>query len=302
MKKITISPKNSGQRIDKFLTQEFFCNEKSRGEIIRLIKEGKVIVGRKKIKPSYVLKEGDEVEVKETKKNSKIKPNEKIFFEVIFKNDDFIIIDKPAGLAVHPVDFESEDTLVNGLVAKFPEIENVGDDPLRPGIVHRLDRETSGVMIVARNQESFELLKKSFKNREVQKKYLALVWGNLEKKKDTIKKPIARSSDYKKQVIAGKKTKTKVREAVTEYEVKNRFPNFDLVEARPKTGRMHQIRVHFFSIGHPVVGDKKYKLKKISDSSSPKRQLLHAKEIRFFLRGKEYSFQSELPSDFEKYL
>lgn len=300
MKKIIIQKNNSGIRIDKFLKEEVFFNDKiTRGEIIRQIKIGNILLNGKKIKPSYILKIGDEVIINIPKKNTELVPNKNIKLEIIFQDKNFIIINKPAGMQVHPSNKNETDTLVNGLICKFPEIKTVGDDPkIRPGIVHRLDKDTSGVMVIARNQEAFNKLKDKFKNREITKTYWALVYGKLENKSGIINKPIARAGNYKKQTIASAKTKTKIRPAVTEYKILKEFENYSLIEAIPKTGRMHQIRIHLASIGHPVIGDEKYILKNISANENTVRQMLHAKNIEFKLNGKKYKFEAELPADF----
>ena len=311
VKKIIITKENSGQRIDKFLAVELFSY--TRGEIIRMIKNGEIKVNGKNIKPSYALKERDKISVKRKTKSEKLIPNDNIEVKIIYKDENIIVVDKPAGIKVHPSSFEEDDTLVNFLIAKFPEIKNVSDgspgSDLRSGIAHRLDKDTSGIMIVARNQKAFSELKRLFQERKIEKKYLALVFGKLKDKKGIIIKPIARAGNYKKQVIAGRKTKTKIREAVTEYKVIKEFDNYSLVEVVPKTGRMHQIRVHFFSLGNPIVGDKIYKLKsKVQPFSSSrlilnaKRQLLHSESIKFELKGNKYSFQSEIPDDFINFL
>jgi 23S rRNA pseudouridine1911/1915/1917 synthase len=301
MKNIIIEKNNSNQRIDKFLVKEFFSY--TRGEIVRNIKAGSVLVNNKKTKPSYILKKGDELEINLENKKTGVVSNKKIKFEIIYKDKDIIVINKPAGLQVHPGRKKETDTLVNGLISKFSEIKNVGDDPEnRPGIVHRLDKDTSGVMIVARNQEVFFELKNKFKNREVSKKYLSVVHGKLENKTGIIEKPIARAGNYKKQVIAGGKTRTKIRSAVTEYRVVKEFGDYSLVEVVPKTGRTHQIRVHLTSIGHPIVGDKKYALKSISEIKAIRRQLLHAESIEFELKGKKYEFGAPPPKDFLDFL
>jgi 23S rRNA pseudouridine1911/1915/1917 synthase len=155
---------------------------------------------------------------------------------------------------------------------------------------------------VARNIKAFDELKEMFQSRKVHKKYVALVHGQLKDKKGVITKPIARAGSYKKQVIAGFKTKTKIRGAVTEFKLLKRFDNYSLVEAEPKTGRMHQIRIHFFSIGHSIVGDKLYRLKTVRNLETANRQLLHAKEIDFFLFGQKFSFSAPLPEDFNVFL
>jgi len=303
MKMIKIERKDVRKRIDKFLKKGIFFDDKiTRGEIIRNIKSGNVLVNGKEIKPSYILKENDKVEINIEEKNKKIATNKDIKLKIIFKNNYFVVVNKPAGLKVHPNNFNETDTLVNGLLSKFPEIENVGEEKLRPGIVHRLDKDTSGLMVVARNQKTFEELKKKFQDREVEKKYLAIVYGHLENKEGKIEAPIARAMNYKKQKIAQGRVRGKIRPAVTLYKVLKNLGKFDLVEAQPKTGRMHQIRVHLASIGHPVVGDEKYKRKEFKDLPSAKRQMLHAKELKFNLEGKEYNFSAEPPADFAEFL
>lgn len=302
MKKIIIAKNDSNQRIDKFLVGEFFSY--TRGEIIRQIKNGNILVNEKKIKPSYFLKEEDRISVNFEEIPEELVPDEKVDFEIIYEDENIIVINKPAGLKVHPAKLPSnEKTLVNGLLHQFPQIKNVGDDPkIRPGIVHRLDRDTSGAMVIAKNQAAFLELKKKFKNREVMKKYWTLVYGKLENKSGIIEKPIARSASYKKQIIAGKKTKTVIRSAVTGYKVIREFGECSLLEVSPKTGRMHQIRIHLFSIGNPVLGDKIYKKKNLKKMIMAKRQMLHAKHIRFSLFGKEYDFTVEIPADFGEVL
>ncbi len=184
--------------------------------------------------------------------------------KLIFGSKDFIAVHKPAGLAVHKGVGTKGKTLVDFLTEKFPEVKKVGDDPnIRPGIVHRLDRETSGIMIVARNQESFSYLKSLFKNRRVEKKYLALVHGMLKRKEGKIEGEMGRSKrDFRKQsLVRGKVSVRKERYSLTHYRVIKEFQGYSLLEVYPKTGRMHQIRVHLHSIGHPIVGDEKYTFK-----------------------------------------
>lgn len=304
MKIIKVKENNIGIRIDKFLAQEFFSL--SRGEIIKHIKDEKILVNNESVKPSYHLKENDEIKSDFSFERKDIEPNKKIKLNIIYSNENIIAINKPAGIQVHPDANEKENTLVNGLLSEFPEIRDVHDETLgaqlRPGIVHRLDKDTSGVIIVARNQKTFNELKEMFQERKVHKKYIALVEGQLKEKKGIITKPIARAGSYKKQVIAGAKTKTKIRGAITEYRQIKRFNNYTLVEAMPHTGRMHQIRIHFFSIGHPVVGDKLYRLKNKKTAPASDRQLLHSEEIDFNLFGQKFSFSAPLPEDFNVFL
>lgn len=306
MNKIIITKENSEIRLDVFLAKEFFSF--TRGEIIRNIRNGKILINSRAVKPSYKLKEGDEIESNIVFEKAEIIPNEEIKLQILHSDENIIVVNKPAGLQVHPSSTEKEATLVNALIAKFPEIKNVHDDSLgaflRPGIVHRLDKDTSGVMVVARNQKTFDELKEMFQNREIHKKYITLVFGQLKEKKGIITKAIAKSANYKKQSIANEKTKTKIRSAITRFKVLNKFKNYSLIEAEPLTGRMHQIRIHFFSIGHPVVGDKKYQLKSLKKQNlkNADRQLLHAKELKFELFNEKYLFSAPIPYDFQDFI
>lgn len=307
MRKIKISAENIGQRIDRFLKKGFFLNEEiTRGEIIKNIKSGNILLNGKIVKPSYVLKENDKITVELKERAQKLAANRKIKVQIIHQDKNMIVLNKPAGLSVHPVNFEEKETLVNFLLSKFSEIENVNDGSVgsqfRPGIVHRLDKDTSGIMVIARNQKTFDDLKKIFQNREVQKKYVAMVFGKMENKSGIIEKPLARSTGYEKQVIAHKRTKTKIRTAITEYAVLSESPEYSLLSVSPKTGRTHQIRIHLTSIGHPIVGDKLYALKQNSKAKTADRQLLHAKELEFKLFRKKYAFQAEIPEDFQRFL
>lgn len=311
MEKIIIAAKDQGQRIDKFLKKEFFLY--SRGEIIRKIKAGEVLINGKKIKPSCILEENDEIVLENFSKDVDVSEinvasaNKDVAVDVIFENSDFAAINKPAGMQVHPGFLKENNTLVNGLLAKYPEIKKVHDEGdesgMRPGIVHRLDKDTSGVLVVAKNQKTFDELKNKFKKREIQKIYLAIAEGILDDKEGKIEKAIARSSNYRKQVIARENTKTIVRQAETLYKVLEEHENFSLVEVMPKTGRMHQIRLHLSAIGHPVVGDRIYGKKDANNTlNKAKRQLLHAHILRFELFEKKYEFMASMPQDFKDFL
>jgi len=307
MKKITITKQQAGKRIDKFLAEEFFLY--SRGEIIKKIKDGEVLINMKNIKPGYVLGDGDIIEFKNfsKEKNNKLIANDKIQIQILFQDENIIVVNKQAGIQVHPSHNEKINTVVNVLINYFPEIINVHDDSaganLRPGIVHRLDKDTSGVMIIARNTKSFKELKKCFEERHIEKKYIAITEGTFEEEEGVIEKPLARSASYRKQVIARGNTKTTIREAQTFYKVCKKYGKYTLVEVCPKTGRMHQIRIHLASIGHPVVGDSIYAGKKTGEEQiKAKRQLLHAKELKFTLFGKKYAFIAPIPDDFREFL
>lgn len=233
----------------------------------------------------------------------------------IYADRDFIVVNKPPGVPAHRGDNVRGKTVVDFLLEKFPEIKGVGDDPkIRPGIVHRLDKNTSGVMVVARNQKSFEALKELFQKRLVEKTYLAIVCGKLREKRGTINLPIGRltKNPLKRGVASGRSKIRGEREAVTEYRVLKESDKYSFLELKPRTGRMHQLRVHLASIGHPVACDKIYGGEKICCPAfagrsrfggrrpeGTERQLLHAQSISFsFPEGKRWRFEADLPDDF----
>jgi 23S rRNA pseudouridine1911/1915/1917 synthase len=230
--------------------------------------------------------------------------------KIIYKNKDFLAVNKPAGLLMHQTGRkEKEESLVDWILKNHPEIKNVGDPSVslgqvtqdRSGIVHRLDKDTSGVVIIPKNQPTFEYLKKLFQTRQVKKTYLALVYGNIEPKKGIIDKPIGLKSGTTKHTVHGGKM---VKEATTEYKVLKDYDGFSLVEATPKTGRTHQIRVHLASINHPIVGDQLYGGKKEKNNSlGLSRQFLHAASIEFVDPDKtRFKLTAELPDDLTRAL
>ncbi len=229
---------------------------------------------------------------------------------VIYEDKNFLALNKPAGLLVHRISEKQkgkrEETLVDWLLRQYPEIKKVGDEPkVRPGIVHRLDRDTSGIILIARNQKYFEYLKNLFQTHQIEKTYLALIWGRVKPKVGIIKKPIRfKSGTTKRTVWKGKLEK----EAITEYRVlkcfkyntpltiDNKLLYFSLIRVIPKTGRTHQIRVHLASISHPIVGDSLYGLK--DNPFNLKRQFLHAESLEFSpAEGKRIKIEAELPED-----
>lgn len=226
--------------------------------------------------------------------------------EIIYADSDIIVINKPPGMPVHAGGSVSGKTAVDFLLEKFPELRGVGEDSLRPGIVHRLDKDTSGVMAVARNQKSFAALKELFQKRLVEKTYIAVVCGIPKRSKGVISFPIGRlaRNPTKRGAVVGDRICAKsglrgAREAATEYRVLKASEKFSLVELYPKTGRMHQLRVHLKAIGHPVACDKKYGGKKVCCPPGANRQLLHAKSLSFsFPEGRKLYFEADPPSDF----
>src|SRR3989339_247271 len=215
---------------------------------------------------------------------------------IIYEDENIVVINKPVGLVVHPA-----------RPTHFPETENVGE-PLvlssgeiikRPGIVHRLDKETSGILVIAKNQESFLHLKNQFQNRETKKSYRAFVYGEIKNDEWTIDRPIGRSSSDFRKWSAQRGARGKMREAVTEYKVLKRGGGFSYVEVNPKTGRTHQIRVHFKAINYPIVCDKLYAPKQ-ECALGFERLALHAYSLEIsLLNGTKMIFEAELPSDFQ---
>lgn len=221
---------------------------------------------------------------------------------IIHTEPDFIVLAKPAGLAVHGGAGVRGKTLVDWLIARYPEIKTVGDDPkTRPGIVHRLDKDTSGVMVVARNQEAFEALKRLFKNRLIEKTYLALVVGAPKKRSGSIDAPIGRSVARPTTRSAGPRARG-ARAAVTEYRTLERLGAYSLLAVKPKTGRMHQIRVHLASLGTPVAGDNTYGGARAALPGLT-RQFLHAWRLDFsYPPGRHWQFETALPEDLDRIL
>ncbi len=326
--------KGVGERLDKFI-----CNQIdifSRGEIIRCIKKGNILLNNKKTKPSASLKINDEIELDIHEKSRELEPNTKIKLDIVFENDNFYIINKPAGLQVHPSAINKNETLVNALISLNSDLKDVGENWERPGIVHRLDKDTSGLMIVAKNDKSFEELKQAFQEKKVKKTYLTLVWGKLEKDADLIDLPIAKTTSHQKQKVAQGKFSGQAREAQTEYKVieKLSFPysyklkdikdtvdikrlfeesgeekiNISLIEAKPKTGRTHQIRIHLGHLGHPLVKDWRYykKIHKTLEENfvakTHRTFLLHSQKIEFSFEDEKYNFSAPLPKYFEETL
>ncbi len=220
--------------------------------------------------------------------------------KIIYEDKNILVVDKPAGLEVASEREKSEPTLVDWLVKKYPSIAKVGPDPARPGIVHRLDKNASGMLLVAKTEAAFELLSKQFKERTVKKEYTVLVHGVVTQDEGTIEFPIARANSGRFAALPLGSESGRL--AITEYEIVERFKNFTLLKVKIKTGRTHQIRVHLFALGYPVVGDKLYRSKKIKEPILP-RLFLHASKIFFTdLEGKRQELESNLPEDLKIFL
>lgn len=227
---------------------------------------------------------------------------------ILYEDDDVLVVDKPAGLMVHPDGRSEELTLVDWVLKERPEIAGVGEPGLvangisiaRPGIVHRIDKETSGVLIIAKTQAAFEHLKEQFAHRLVHKRYVAFVHGVMKESFDIINRPIGKSRKDPRRWSAQRGARGVLRDAITEYHVRERGSAQTYIEVRPKTGRTHQIRVHMKAINHPIVGDGLY-APKMPSVLGFKRLALHAEAITFVsVSGKEVSATAPLPADFER--
>ncbi len=288
----------SGERLDKILAGRF--PEHSRSRMQGLIRDGFVLVNQKVIrKTGFPVESGMTIEVHLPAVQPVELEAEPIPVKVIFEHPDVLVIDKPAGLVVHPAAGHESGTLVNAVMALTPDLEGIGGE-LRPGIVHRLDKDTSGLILIAKNERAHRFLQDQFRLRQVEKVYLALVDGKPPTPNGRIEAPIARDPAHRKQmavVPAGKG-----REAVTEYYTRESFPEHTLIEAHPLTGRTHQIRLHLAFIGCPIAGDRVYGRRKVSLPLS--RHFLHAARLTVRLPGEEQprTFESPLPPELEQIL
>ena len=284
------------KRLDVFLSERI--NELTRSQIQKIIEEKRVKVNGITRKPSYKLKSGERVEIEyELVEPEKIQP-ENIPIEVLYSDDHIVVIDKPSGMVVHPGAGKRSHTLVNALIYHFPDLRKVGPEE-RPGIVHRLDKETSGLMVVARNLKAYTYLQQQFRKREVEKLYLGLVWGRMPEEKGKISWPIGRHIKHGERISV--KTK-KPRDAETHYSVQKEYKEFTLLEIKPITGRTHQIRVHLAAAGHPLVGDTRYG--RLKTKRSLPRLFLHAFYLSFIhpQTKEKVEFSSPLPQDLKNFL
>ena len=298
MKEITYQ-NETRERLDKFLVKELA--DLSRSQIQKLIKSDLVLVNGHKTPVHHFLKKGDKILIHEktATENPKKEPGPES--TVIAETGDYLVINKPAGLIVHPAAGIKEKTLVDWLLKKYPKIKTVGDNPDRPGLVHRLDKDVSGLLIIAKNQAMFEHLKKQFQNHLVKKEYLALANGSMKADEGMIDLPIKRSRRSGKMAAQPKGAAGK--NAVTEFSVIKKFKNYTYLKVNLKTGRTHQIRTHFKAYGHPLVGDRLYQNKKIKDKFNLNRIFLHAAGLSFDdLANNRQEYQSRLPKELKNIL
>ena len=318
--KFVAKQKDNQQRLDKFIKAKL--KNQSRSQIQKMIQAGWVLLNDQAVSVHHFLNPGDVITFPAPKKTKPITPTraKKITLppnlqpKIIFENEDFLVLDKPAGLLVHPTEKNEAETLVGWLLKKYPDIESVGENYYRAGIIHRLDRDVSGVMVAAKNQKAFAQLKEQFKQRQVKKEYLALVYGHLTQAAGEIDLPIGRNPDG--QFVAhprrGKeKFQASDKIAKTKYRVLEYIKDYSLLRVEILTGRTHQIRVHLSAIGHPIIGDQIYKPKqkifhflrrRIKVVDAP-RIMLHSQKIGFYdLKNEWREFSSPLPPALKNYL
>ncbi len=296
---LSASPADSGKRLDVFLQERL--PEYSRSRLQQWVKGGRVLVNGAAGRSSYRLRGDETLEVEPAELPPLRAVPEEIPLRILYEDSDVIAVDKPAGMVVHAGAGAHSGTLVNALLHHFGALSQLGGE-LRPGIVHRLDRFTSGVLLVARNDAAHRRLAEQFAGRKVEKIYLALVHGVVKTDQGRIEKPISRDPARRIRMTA---RRAEGRAAITEYRVIRRFARFTLLEVRIKTGRTHQIRAHFSSLGHPVAGDRLYGAPaRVEGLPSLERFFLHAHRVRFEQpsTGAPITVESPLPTDLEGWM
>lgn len=300
MNKILIVEELESARLDAYISSKI--PEISRMTVKRLLEENKILVNKKVQKASYKVQKGDSIEVEIDKpKEIELKAQD-IPIEIIYEDDDIIVVNKPKGLVVHPANGNPDGTLVNAIMAICKDsLSGIGGE-IRPGIVHRLDKDTSGLLIVAKNDIAHINMSNQIKNREVKKTYIALVRGTVPEDEATINMPIGRSTKDRKKMAVTRNGK----EAITHFKVLERYNTqkgtYTLLQIKIDTGRTHQIRVHMSEIGHPVIGDKVYSNGK--NEFGVEGQCLHAKILEFKhpITGKQMHLEAPLPQYFQDIL
>jgi len=289
-----------GQRLDRFLTP--ILDSLSRTNIQQLITEGAIVVNDKASKAGYALRRGDQITIL---RSSPVPvpvsaTAQEIPLEILYEDEDILVLNKAPGMVVHPAPGHANDTLVNALLARYPELQGVGDDG-RPGIVHRLDKDTSGLIIIARNSHTLTAIMEQMQRHEVVKRYLALVEGDVAHDQGSIDAPIGRDIRNRQQMTV---TNRDSREARTHFRVLQRFAKHTLLLLQLETGRTHQIRVHLKAIGHPVVGDPTYGSGNMPRGFVLRRQFLHAYQLQFQhpTSGKQIEVEAPLPKDLQAIL
>ena len=290
MDNIIINNSENNKRIDLYLIDKI---DMSRSKIQDKLKKGEILVNEKQVKSSYILKENDVISFNiEEKIDTDIEP-ENIPLDIVYEDNDVIVVNKKNGMVVHPAPGNNHGTLVNALLYHSKNLSKVNGE-FRPGIVHRIDAYTTGLLMIAKNDRAHEILAKQLEEKTTTRKYVALVWGVIEHDTGTIDAPIGRDEkDRKKMAVTSLNSK----KAITHFRVLERYKNASLIELQLETGRTHQIRVHMNYIGYPVVNDPVYGRRKLINNDG---QCLHAKTLGFVhpTTGKYMEFTSELPDKF----
>ena len=296
MEKIVVEDNNLKKRLDTYIVDKI--QELSRTTVKRLIDEEKILVNGKKQKSSYKPEQGDSISIDIPEAHEIELEAQNIPVPVIYEDNDIIVVNKPKGMVVHPANGNPDGTLVNAILAMCKDsLSGIGGE-IRPGIVHRLDKDTSGLLIVAKNDEAHIKMSKQIQDRQVTKKYIALVKGVISENEATIDLPIGRSTKDRKKMAVDAKGKN----AITHFKVLKRYNNYTLLELKIDTGRTHQIRVHMSYIGHPVVGDSVYSNGK--NEFGVEGQMLHARYLEFKhpITQKKMKLEAPLPKYFEEIL
>lgn len=296
MRAVTVSQEDGGKRLDVYVAERTGV---TRSQVRLLIKEGNILVNHAGATPNYRVRQSDVIEVRRATAEPELLLPEPMPLPILFSDEHLVVVDKPAGMVVYPSAGHRQGTLMNALAARCKKLAGVGG-PLRPGVVHRLDKDTSGVMVVALDDGAYYNLVEQFRERTISRRYLALVYGDLREEAGEIALPIGRSSSDRKKMS----TRTRRgKEAVTRWNVVQRFGVATLIEAKLGTGRTHQIRVHFSAVGHPVLGDRTYGKKTAVDLGRRPvafhRQMLHAATLGFThpATKERMTFSSPLPQD-----
>lgn len=287
---IKVTEENQNKRIDQFLVEQLHL---SRSKIAKMIQNNQVLVNGKKTKNSYLLKMDDMIQTEEYQEEPMNLTPENMNLDIVYEDNDVIVVNKENGIVVHPAVGNPSHTLVNGLLYHSKELSSLNGE-FRPGIVHRIDAYTTGLLMVAKNNKAHEILAKQLEEKKTTRKYIALVWGVIKEDTGTIDAPIGRDlKDRKKMAV----TDVNAKDAITHFKVLERYQEATLIELQLETGRTHQIRVHMNYIGHPVVNDPVYGKKKLIDETG---QCLHAKELGFIhpTTGEYMEFEAPLPECF----
>lgn len=287
---IKVTEENQNKRIDQFLVEQL---QLSRSKIAKMVQNNQVLVNGKKTKNSYLLKMDDMIQTEEYQEEPMNLTPENMNLDIVYEDNDVIVVNKENGIVVHPAVGNPSHTLVNGLLYHSKELSSLNGE-FRPGIVHRIDAYTTGLLMVAKNNKAHEILAKQLEEKKTTRKYIALVWGVIKEDTGMIDAPIGRDlKDRKKMAV----TDVNAKDAITHFKVLERYQEATLIELQLETGRTHQIRVHMDYIGHPVVNDPVYGKKKLIDETG---QCLHAKELGFIhpTTGEYMEFEAPLPECF----